>query len=261
MSNFQSINDEEIEQDELKEKLDLITITSAKNLDNMNDSIIINGAVNNTQNAQLDMTATSTLRTYAETTRSTVNGLTSLTNTHETEINALQSSPPLFTDCIKFTTDGTYNYTVTGGNSGSAIGNLVAISATSRRFILVRTDTYSTDITLANNDTTFTPSQSGVYLSFISSEFYDNSADLKQVTLSLYERIASDGIDVKQIARGSFVGSSTSNEFGRLENTMVVSLVAGREYWYDILGNANGGVINRGSALTNFTLIKINKSF
>ena len=80
MSNFQSINDEEIEQTELKEKLDLITIASAKNLDNMNDSIIINGAVNNTQNAQLDMTATSTLKTYVETTRSTVNGLTSLTN-------------------------------------------------------------------------------------------------------------------------------------------------------------------------------------
>ena len=126
---------------------------------------------------------------------------------------------------------------------------------------MVRTDTYTSDITLANNNTTFTPSQSGVYLSIISAEFYDNSADLKQVTLSLYERVASNAIDVKQIARSSFFGSSAGYEYGRLENTMVVSLVAGREYWFDILGNSNGGIINRGSALTNFTLLKINKSF
>ncbi len=35
MSNFQNIDFEEQEQDELKEKLDLITITSAKNLDTL----------------------------------------------------------------------------------------------------------------------------------------------------------------------------------------------------------------------------------
>ncbi len=130
MSNFQNLDNEEIEQDTLKTKLDLLTITTSKNLENMSDSIIINGAVNNTQNAKLDMTATSTLRTYAETTRTSLNTLTSTVNTHETEINAIQSNE-LFTDIIKFTTNGTYNYTVTGGNSGSAIGNLVAISATS----------------------------------------------------------------------------------------------------------------------------------
>ena len=181
-------------------------------------------------------------------------------NSHGLDEDSIEQNI-LFTDSIIFTTDGTYNYSVSGGNSGSAVGNLVALSATSRRFILVRSDTYSTDTVLANDNTTFTPAESGTYLSVISAEFYDNSNDLKQVTLSLYERIASDGVDVKQIARGSFFGSSTSNEFQRLQSTMVVSLVAGREYWYDILGNAAGGVINRGSALTNFTLVKINKAF
>jgi len=177
--------------------------------------------------------------------------------------NGKSSAVSLFTDCIKFTTDGSYVYSVESGNSGVAQGNLVPLSATARRFILVRTDTYPSDISLGNDNTTFTPSETGNYLSIISGEFYDNSADLKQVTLSLYERIASDGIEVKQIARGSFVGSSTSYEFGRLENTMVVNLVAGREYWYHIVGNSAGGVINKSSALTNFTLIKINdgKSF
>ena len=181
---------------------------------------------------------------------------------HHISNNIVQDTitPSLFTEVIKFTTDGTYNYTTENGNSGSAQGNLVPLSATSRRFILVRTDTYSSDISLGNDNTTFTPNETGLYLSIISAEFYDNSADLKQVTLSLFERVTSDAFDVKQTARGSFVGSSTSYEFGRLENTMVVSLVAGTEYWYDILGNANGGVINKSSSLTNFTLIKINGS-
>ena len=235
--NTHSVNDDETDIDDLE------TLTAS------HTSLI---AVNNA----LITTNQNNIATH----ESEINALQTLTNTHESEINALQSNE-LFTDIIKFTTDGTYNYSVSGGNSGSAIGNLVALSATSRRFILVRTDTYSSNIVLANNDTTFTPSETGTYLSIISAEFYDNGNDLKQVTLSLYERIASDGIDVKQIARGSFFGSSTSNEFQRLENTMVVSLVAGREYWYDILGNSAGGVINKGSALTNFTLIKINKSF
>jgi len=235
--NTHSVNDDETDIDDLE------TLTTS------HTSLI---AVNNA----LITTNQNNIATH----ESEINALQTLTNTHESEINALQSNE-LFTDIIKFTTNGTYNYSVSGGNSGSAIGNLVALSATSRRFILVRTDTYSSDIVLANNDTTFTPSETGTYLSIISAEFYDNSNDLKQVTLSLYERIASDGIDVKQIARGSFFGSSTSNEFQRLENTMVVSLVAGREYWFDILGNSAGGVINKGSALTNFTLIKINKSF
>jgi hypothetical protein len=235
--NTHSVNDDETDIDDLE------TLTAS------HTSLI---AVNNA----LITTNQNNIATH----ESEINALQTLTNTHESEINALQSNE-LFTDIIKFTTDGTYNYTVTGGNSGVAIGNLVALSATSRRFILVRTDTYSSNIVLANNDTTFTPSETGTYLSIISAEFYDNSNDLKQVTLSLTERIASDGINVIQIARGSFFGSSTSNEFQRLENTMVVSLVAGREYWFDILGNSAGGVINKGSALTNFTLIKINKSF
>lgn len=235
--NTHSVNDDEADIDDLE-----TLTTSHSTLITVNNALII--------------TNQSNIATH----ESEINALQTLTNTHESEINTIQSNE-LFTDIIKFTTDGTFNYTVENGNSGSAIGNLVPLSATSRRFILVRTDTYSSDIVLANNDTTFTPSQSGNYLSIVSAEFYDNSNDLKQVTLSLYERIASDGIDVKQIARSSFFGSSTSNEFGRLQNTMVVSLVAGREYWYDILGNSGGGVINKGSALTNFTLIKINKSF
>ena len=253
------LDSEEEEQDDLKIKLDKITITNNLNLDNMNNQITVNGAENVTQNSKLELTTNSGVKSYVEVTRAITTTNSNNISSNTTAINNVTSG--LFSDCIKFTTNGTYNYTVENNNSGSAIGNLVALSATSRRFILVRTDTYSSNITLSNNDCVFIPSETGTYLSIISAEFYDNSADLKQITLSLYERIASDGIDVKQIARGSFVGSSTGYEFGRLENTMVVTLVANREYWYNILGDGNGGVINKSSALTNFTLIKISKSF
>ena len=39
MSNFTGIDDEEIEQSEMKEKLDLITITDGINLDNLEDKL------------------------------------------------------------------------------------------------------------------------------------------------------------------------------------------------------------------------------
>ena len=60
--NFHSLDQEETEQDLIQEKINLITITSAKNLENMNNSIIVNGATNITQNAQLAMTATTNMQ-------------------------------------------------------------------------------------------------------------------------------------------------------------------------------------------------------
>ena len=48
--------------------------------------------------------------------------------------NGKSPAVSLSTDIIKFTTDGTYNYTTENGNSGVAQGNLVPLSATSRRF-------------------------------------------------------------------------------------------------------------------------------
>jgi len=256
MSNFQSINDEEIEQDELKAKLDLITITSAKNLDTMNNTIIANGAVNNTQNAQLDMTATSTLRTYAETTRSTVNGLTSLTNTHETEINALQSSAALFSDAIKFNINGGYAIAGDGSLTGSLLSTTNALTTTHRRYVLLRSDTYSSDITLSDSNTKFSPSETGYYLSIISYEIYDNATNIKTVEMELW----GDTENSLQMARHTFENKHTSYEYKRVNNTMIVYLTAGRTYYYRAK-SSNGGVINAFATTTNLTLIKLTKSF
>lgn len=263
MSNFSSINDEEIEQDELKTKLDLITVTSSKNLDTMNNSITANGVVGTTNTANFAMTNTSTLRTYAETTRGTVDGLVSLTNTHETEINALQSSPALFSDCIKFTINGGYEYSV-GSTNTTSRSSTNPLTTTPRRYVLVRTDTYSSDVVLANDNTTFTPNETGSYLSTISAEFYDNSADAKTPQLELIQLNFDGSVYSEssiQIARGTFVGSSTNYEYGKLQNTMIVTLTAGTTYYYKATGTANGGVINAFQTATNLTLIKLTKSF
>ena len=257
MSNFQSINDEEIEQDELKEKLDLITIASAKNLDNMNDSIIINGAVNNTQNAQLAMTATSTLRTYAETTRSTVNGLTSLTNTHETEINALQSSPPLFTDCIKFKHTGFFAMDGLGDITGSAEAASTELTTGYKRIIPNITDTYSSNIVLTDSNTKFIMNENGTYLCSYSLEIYDNASDVKIIQFGLHDDI--NGVP-KFNFRNTIHPSGTGYEYYTFSGSCILTLTTGNDGYYFQIKSSGGGKLST-NITTEFTLIKINKSF
>ena len=257
MSNFQNINDEEIEQDELKEKLDLITITSAKNLESMKTAIDNNTTINTTHSAYFNMEvgANNTFRTYAETTRGTVDGLVSLTNTHETEINALQSESALFSNAIKFNINGGYAIAGDGSLTGSLLSTTNALTTTHRRYVLVRYDTYSSDITLSDSNTKFSPSETGYYLSIISYEFYDNSATHKTVEMELW----GDTENSLQMARHSYENKHSSFEYQRVNNTMIVYLTAGRTYYYRAK-SSNGGVINAFSTVTNLTLIKLTKS-
>lgn len=172
----------------------------------------------------------------------------------------------LFTNAIRFQTNGMYAYTL-GGSNGNSQSSL---STTPIRFKLIRYDTYTNNITLSNNDTCFTPSESGDYLSIISAEFADNGNDLKNVKLELMKLFGSGlswGETTLQMARGTFTNSTTSTEHHRLNNSMIVSLVAGTIYYYKATSNNNGGVIVSGlqptgiDPNTNFTLIKIGKSF
>ena len=234
--NTHSVNDDETDIDDLE------TLTTS------HTSLI---AVNNA----LIITNQNNIATH----ESEINALQTLTNTHESEINALQSNE-LFTDIIKFTINGSYAYSAGGGNSGSAQSTTLPLTTTPRRFILVSTDTYSSNITLSDNNTTFRPNESGTYLSIISAEFYDNSADTKLAQLELIEKMGSSESS-RQIIRNNFTGSSTSFEYGRLNHTAIVTLNSGKDYWYKAIGSANGGIINSFSSSTGFTLIKINKSF
>lgn len=248
-NNFHGIDEEEVEQDEIKEKLDLITISSAKNLESMKDSIDINTTINTTQSAYFDMEvgANNTFRTYAETTRTTANA-------NQSAIAGLTS--PLFSDAIKFNINGAYAIAGDGSLTGSLLSTTNALTTTHRRYVLLRTDTYSSNITLSDSSTKFSPSETGNYLSIISYEIYDNSADTKTIELELW----GDTENSLQMARNTITGTSTSFEYERVNNTKMVYLTAGRTYYYRAK-SSNGGVINAFNTVTNLTLIKLTKSF
>jgi len=245
-NNFHGLDEEEVEQDEIKAKLDLITISSAKNLELMNNAIITNTTTNTTQNANWDMTNTSTLRTYAETTRASATA-------NASAIAGLTSG--LFSDAIRFSINGGYEYS--GLTNGTFRSSSSILLVAHRRYVLVRDDTYSSDVVLANNNTTFTPNSSGNYLSIITAEIYDNVVGAKQIHLELYGHTEAASL---QMIRHTMVGSSTNFEYNRIHSVQVVPLVAGQQYYYKAY-STNGAVINSQSTFTNFLLIKMEKSF
>jgi len=243
------VNDlsEQIEQDSLKTKLDLITVASSVNLNTISNQTIVNKNNNDVQDTKFTMETSSGLKSYAEDSRT-------LLTTNTANINNLDT--PLTTDSIKFNINGAYAILANGLRTGSALSTTNPLSSTLRRYILLRSDTYSSNITLLDADTKFSPNQSGSYLSIISYEIYDNSADTKTIELELY----GDTEGSLQMARNTITGTSTNYEYERVNNTMVINLVSGRNYYYRAKSN-NGGVINAFATVTNLTLIKINKSF
>mgnify|MGYP003111826133 CR=1 FL=1 len=208
-------NDDLITQSDIT-KLDLITITTPKNLEDIYNAIVNNAATLTTTN----------------------------------------SNRGLFTHLIKFKINGAYTYSGLT-NTGSPLSTTNPLTSTLRRYKLLREDTYDSNIVLSNNDTTFTPNETGTYLSVISAEIYDNSATTKTIQLELYghSEIAS-----LQVVRHTFTGTSTSFEYAKTSDTQVVTLTAGNQYYYRVQ-STNGGVVNAFTTTTNFTLMKIRKSF
>lgn len=207
-NNSHGLDEEIVEQDEMKTKLDLITISTAKNLETM-----------------------------------------------ETEINTLQSGN-LFTDGIKFTFNGAFALDGFNNLTGSILSTTNALTSGFRRYVLVRTDTYSSDVTLSDSNTKFTISETGYYLSIMSYEIYDNSADTKTIELEF----KGDTEGSLQMARNTVTGTSTNYEYERVTNTMIVYLTSGNLYSYQGKSN-NGAVINAYNTVTNMTLLKISKAF
>lgn len=244
--NFHGLDEEEVEQDEMKAKLDLITVASARNLDDIYNAIVNNSTVTTLHSANFGMTNASTLRTYAEDNRTTI-------TTNTAAIAGLTSG--LFSDAIRFSINGGYEYS--GLTNGTFRSSSFILLVAHRRYVLVRDDTYSSDVVLANNNTTFTPNSSGNYLSIITAEIYDNVAAAKQINLELYGH--TEGASLQMI-RHTMVGSSTNYEYNRIHSVQVVPLVAGQQYYYKAY-STNGAVINSLSTFTNFLLIKMEKSF
>ena len=192
--NFHSLDQEETEQDLIQEKINLITITSAKNLENMNNSIIVNGATNITQNAQLAMTATSDLRTYTEDNRTLIN--TNIANIASTTSVIAGLSTGIIDNMNYFKMSTPVYYDMVGTGFGDITGNTLSnmeLTADPKRIIIntlgIAQDTFSP------NNFTFTESGTLVafgwsstnVLVFYKLEYYDNSAGERLLEFGFYD--------------------------------------------------------------------------
>lgn len=189
--NTHGLDEEEVEQDEMKAKLDLITVTSAKNLESMKSAIDVNTAENTTQFAFWDMESgtTSTLRTYVETTRATANANT-------TAIAGITSG--LFDNMTYFIMNSPSYFDMVGSSFGAVTGSeLTSFELTTdpKRFVIDTTgiaqDTFSPNqMTFSESGTKVTFGWTEVnVLVFYKMEHYDNSAGNRTITFGMYDDV------------------------------------------------------------------------
>ena len=212
--------------------------------------------------AQLANSSASTLKTNIDsniagiaTHESEINALQTLTNTHESEINALQSNE-LFTDIIKIRHNGFF--AMSGGNlTGSAEAASTELGTAYKRIIPNISDTYSSNIALTDSNTKFIISESGTYLCSYSLEIYDNASDVKIIQFGLHDDI--NGVP-KFNFRNTIHPSGTGYEYYTLSGNCILTLQTGNDGYYFQIKSSGGGKLST-NITTEFTLIKINKSF
>ena len=191
--NFHGLSPDSVEeaeeQDDLKAKLDLITITSAKNLDAMQSAINVNTTENTTQFAYWDMETgtSSTLRTYVEANRG-------LITTNTTNINNLESG--LFNNMTYFIMNSPSYYDMVGSSFGAITGSVLTsfeLTTDPKRFVIgslgIVQDTESpNNFSFSESDTkiTFGWTSTNV-LVFYRMEHYDNSAGNRTITFGMYD--------------------------------------------------------------------------
>ena len=188
-------NEEAIEQDEMKTKLDLISVTSARNLDAMQVAINTNTAVTTTHSANFDMTNTNTLGTYAQANRTLINTNASNISTNTTNINNIQSG--LFDNMTYFIMNSPQYFAMSGGSHGGAVTGSVLSSQTlgtaPLRFVInslgIAQDTFSPNnfsFSESGTKVTFGWTEINV-LVFYKMEYYDNSSGNKTLNFGMYD--------------------------------------------------------------------------
>ena len=248
------LDSEEEEQDDLKIKLDKITITNNLNLDNMNNQITINGGVNNTQNSKLELTASSGVKTYVEATRGITATNSNNISSNTTAINNVTSG--LFSDCIKFKHNGFF--AMNGGNlTGSAESTSTELGTAYKRIIPNISDTYSSNIALTDSNTKFIMNESGTYLCNYSLELYDNASDVKIIQFGLHDDI--NGVP-KFNFRNTIHPSGSGYEYYTFSGSCILTLTTGNDGYYFQIKSSGGAKLST-NITTEFTLTKINKSF
>ena len=191
-NNFHGIgvdpNAEATEQDTMKAKLDLITIASARNIDDMQVLINTNTAVRTTNTEKLDMTTTSTLRTYAEASRA-------LITTNTTNINGFETG--LFGDMNYFIMNSPTYFDMTGsGFTGAITGSVLSsfeLTSDPKRFVIgslgIAQDTESpNNFSFTESDTLIQFGWSAnTVLVFYKMEMYDNSSGNRTLEFGMYD--------------------------------------------------------------------------
>jgi hypothetical protein len=186
---------------------------------------------------------------------SEINALQTLTNTHESEINTIQSNE-LFTDIIKFRHNGFF--AMSGGNlTGSAEAASTELGTAYKRIIPNISDTYSSNIALTDSNTKFIMNESGTYLCSYSLEIYDNASDVKIIQFGLHDDI--NGVP-KFNFRNTIHPSGTGYEYYTFSGSCILTLQTGNDGYYFQIKSSGGGKLST-NITTEFTLIKINKSF
>ncbi len=255
-NNSHGLDEEEVEQDEMKAKLDLITITSAKNLEAMKESIDINTTVNTTHSAYFDMEvgASNTFRTYAETTRATATANTAA-------IAGLTSG--LFDNMTYFIMNSPSYFDMVGSSFGAVTGSeLTSFELTTdpKRFVIDTTgiaqDTFSPNqMTFSDSGTRVTFGWTEInVLVFYRMEYYDNAAGNRTLNVGMYDHGNSVG---KAGFRHDVYMDSASFRFKQISGFLgTVALQSSSSYYFYAYSSGGGKLQN-----VQFFLVNATKAF
>ena len=189
-NNFHGIDSEEEEQDEMKTKLDLITVTSSKNLETMETNIATNNAKNSypsadaTKMGNISVTSSVDLNTMNTSITSNTSAIAGIGGGLFQHLLSIKRATPNF-------------FANSGGNLGTDItgSELVNPEITGGVLRLVIDDTGVVVDTESPNNFTFSESGTrirfgwtqSVVLVFYKFEYYDNSAGSRTVTFGMYD--------------------------------------------------------------------------
>ena len=261
--NFHGLDTEETEQDEMKEKLDLITITSAKNLETMQSAINVNTAENTTQFAYFNMETgtTSTLRTYVEDNRNSINTNTTNISANTSAIAGIASG--LFDNMTYVILNSPQYYDMVGTSFGAITGSALSsftLSTEPHRFVIgslgIVQDTYSpNNFSFSESDTKITFGWTGInVLVFYRMELYDNSSGNKRLEFGMYD----DYHNVNKFGiRTDVYFDSSSYRFKQVSGfagTIAIQNYANYYFWAK---SDNGGKLQG----VQFFLVKSTKAF
>lgn len=267
MSNFQEINDDESDIYQLQLKMEgtsssglknLVDVNSAKNGITSAEQFKL-GLINIVSNKDIN-----NMDTNINTNSTNINQLTTLTNTHEVEITALQNQGSgLFSDMVYFIMNTPKYYDMTGTSHGAITGSqLTSFELTSdeKRFVIgdlgIVQDTFSPNdfsITESGTKISFGWSSNNV-LVFYKMEHYDNSAGNRTLTFGMYDAHHSTN---KFSIRHDVYMDSSSYRFKHISGfagTIAIQNYANYYFW----AKSNGGGKLQG---VQFFLVRASKNF